>query len=215
MEGHELLEGVLNLLHLDRLGEDDEAVVGGKLLSEGLLLGAEQDQRDELMAFLVGLLVHVEKRSIDSSSWPSVSKMTASTGDFAIALGGDLGVGDQQHLVAHGREGLAEGVLDLGLGFDAQDALGGTGLGAGGAGRGRPRAASRARAAGRSIDELVVLFGLGLWPARRPWRPRMSAWYRSRSVTTSSIVWYLAFRSIFIIFSMIRRALRRGRSGAR
>ena len=30
VEGHELLEGVLNLLHLDGLGEDDEPVVGGR-----------------------------------------------------------------------------------------------------------------------------------------------------------------------------------------
>ena len=32
VDGHELLEGVLNLLHLDRLGEDDEPVVGGERL---------------------------------------------------------------------------------------------------------------------------------------------------------------------------------------
>ena len=128
-EGHEVLEGVLNLLHLDRLVEDDEAVVGGQALAEVVLLDAEQDEGDELMAVFVGALVHVEKRVERVGVLAVGVEDDGIDRSFAIALGGDLGVGDQQHLVAHVREGLAEGVLDFGLGFDAQDALGRHGLG--------------------------------------------------------------------------------------
>ena len=47
MDGHELLEGVLNLLHLDRLGEDDEPVVRRQPFPETSCLWPEQHQGDD------------------------------------------------------------------------------------------------------------------------------------------------------------------------
>ena len=60
--GKELMDRVLDVLHLDRLGEDDELVVGRELLLEIPLAGPEQHEGDELMLVLVGLLVHVDER---------------------------------------------------------------------------------------------------------------------------------------------------------
>ena len=58
--GEEGLDRVLDFLHLDRLGEDDQAFVG-RQASPAPAAGAEQDEGGKAVAVLVGLLVHVEE----------------------------------------------------------------------------------------------------------------------------------------------------------
>ena len=99
MDGHEVLESVLNLLHLDWLVEDDELVALGKPLSESVLLDPEQDEGDELVTFFVGAFVHVEK-GIERLGVLAVGiEDDGIDRVFTKTLGGDLGVGDQQDLV--------------------------------------------------------------------------------------------------------------------
>ena len=92
----------------------------GQLLAEVALAGAEQDEGGEVVAVLVGLLVHVEE-GVDRLGAEAVDVEDDGVGGrLAEPLGGALGVGDEDDAVAHLRERLAEGVLDLGLGLDAE-----------------------------------------------------------------------------------------------
>ena len=77
------------------------------------------------MPVLLGLLVHVDE-ALDRLGAQAVDVEDHGVGRrLAVPLGGALGVADQEDAVAHPRQGLAEGVLDLGLGLDAEDVLGG------------------------------------------------------------------------------------------
>ena len=74
-------EGVLDIFHLDGLGEHLEPIDGRKLLSKGALSRTEQDQCREGMPVLLGLVLHVDK-CVDRLRPQAVeSKMTASEGD--------------------------------------------------------------------------------------------------------------------------------------
>ncbi len=81
-KGDKLEDGVLNLLHLDGLHEDDEPVVGGELLL-GAMACLWPSNTSALSWWPSSWAVSCMSRnaSIDSESWPSVSKMTASSGD--------------------------------------------------------------------------------------------------------------------------------------
>ena len=53
----------------------------GSFSLQGTLSGPEQDHREKLLPLRVGFSCMSRKASIDSAPWPSVSKITASTGD--------------------------------------------------------------------------------------------------------------------------------------
>ena len=62
IDRQELQQGILDVLHLDRLVEDQDPVVGRDLLGERSLPGTEQDQGFQVVAILMRFLVHVEVR---------------------------------------------------------------------------------------------------------------------------------------------------------
>src|SRR5208337_3040293 len=62
VQGQELGDRVLDLFQLDWLDQHDEPVAARQLVLDRRLAGAEQDQGDEGMAVLVGLLMHVGER---------------------------------------------------------------------------------------------------------------------------------------------------------
>src|SRR5208337_5190472 len=81
VQGQELGDRVLDLFQLDWLDQHDEPVAGRQLVLDRRLAGAEQDQGDEGMAVLAGLLMHVGERRDGLGPSPSASKITASVGD--------------------------------------------------------------------------------------------------------------------------------------
>src|SRR5262249_3255001 len=59
--GQQLSDRILDLLHLDRLAEHDQPVVGRQPFAEAPLFRAQQDKRGQGLANFVRFLVHVEE----------------------------------------------------------------------------------------------------------------------------------------------------------
>ena len=113
----------MDILHLDGLDEHDQPVIDGQPLLEARLLRTEQHDGHEGMFVFVGFVVHVDKR---------INPFIAETvdvedhrvgGRLPVPLGRALRIADENDPVAQLRERLAERVLDLALGFDAEDML--------------------------------------------------------------------------------------------
>ena len=100
--------------------------MAGSLSFERGLAGAEQDQGDQVVPVLVGLLVHVDE-GVDRLLPQAVGVEDDGVGRrLPVSLRRPFGVADQEHAIAHAGQVLPQGVLDLDLGLDAEHVLTGS-----------------------------------------------------------------------------------------